>query len=36
MINYRPYRGPININFAHSDKMITIIMGDNDLGKLHF
>ena len=33
MINYRPYRGPININFAHSDKMITIIMGDNDLGK---
>lgn len=33
MINYRPYKGPININFAHSDKMITIIMGDNDLGK---
>lgn len=34
MKNYRPYKGPITIDFAHSeDKNITIIMGDNDLGK---
>lgn len=33
MKNYRPYRQPPKINFAYGDKNLTIIEGDNDLGK---
>lgn len=33
MKNYRPYRNPPKINFAYGDKNLTIIEGDNDLGK---
>ena len=33
MKNYRPYRNPPIINFAYGDKNLTIIEGDNDLGK---
>ena len=33
MKNYRPYRNPDTINFASGEKPVTIIMGDNDLGK---
>lgn len=33
MKNYRPYREPPRIYFAHGDKNLTIIEGDNDLGK---
>ena len=36
MKNYRPYRQPPKINFAHGDKNLTIIEGDNDLGKTTF
>lgn len=31
--NYRTYRGPETINFANGDKNITIIHGDNEVGK---
>ena len=33
MKNYRPYRNPKPINFAYGDSNLTIIEGDNDLGK---
>lgn len=33
MENYRPYRKPPVIDFATGNKSITVIMGDNDLGK---
>jgi len=33
MKNYRPYRNPDPIYFASGEKPVTIIMGDNDLGK---
>ena len=36
MKNYRPYREPPRIYFAHGDKNLTIIEGDNDLGKTTF
>lgn len=36
MKNYRPYRRPPKINFANGDKNLTIIEGDNDLGKTTF
>ena len=36
MKNYRPYRQPPKINFAYGDKNLTIIEGDNDLGKTTF
>lgn len=36
MKNYRPYRQPPKINFAYEDKNLTIIEGDNDLGKTTF
>ena len=31
--NYRPYKGPVNINFARGEKNVTIIQGRNDAGK---
>ena len=31
--NFRTYRGPEEINFANGDKNITIIQGDNEVGK---
>lgn len=34
--NYRPYKGPVSINFARGDKNITIIQGRNDAGKTSF
>lgn len=33
MKNYRPYQNPIPINFAYDNSNLTIIEGDNDLGK---
>ena len=36
MKNYRPYRQPPKIDFAYGDKNLTIIEGDNDLGKTTF
>ncbi|WP_406534217.1 AAA family ATPase [Methanobrevibacter sp.] len=36
MKNYRPYRDPPIINFAYGEKNLTIIEGDNDLGKTTF
>ena len=36
MKNYRPYRNPPIINFSHGEKNLTIIEGDNDLGKTTF
>lgn len=36
MKNYRPYRNPPIINFAYGEKNLTIIEGDNDLGKTTF
>ncbi|MBE6486989.1 MAG: hypothetical protein E7Z85_09145 [Methanosphaera stadtmanae] len=33
MKNYRPYIDPPIIHFAHGEKNLTIIEGDNDLGK---
>ncbi len=34
--NYRPYKGPVNINFARGEKNVTIIQGRNDAGKTSF
>lgn len=34
--NYRPYRGPVDIDFASGDKNVTIIQGRNDAGKTSF
>ena len=34
--NYRPYKGPVNIEFARGDKNVTIIQGRNDSGKTSF
>ena len=34
--NYRPYKGPINIDFAKGEKNVTIIQGRNDAGKTSF
>ena len=34
--NYRPYKGPVNIDFASGEKNITIIQGRNDAGKTSF
>ena len=31
--NYRTYRGPEEIKFASGDKNITIIQGNNEVGK---
>lgn len=31
--NFRTYKGPEEINFANGDKNITIIQGDNEVGK---
>ena len=31
--NYRTYRGPVSINFAKGDKNVTIIKGNNEVGK---
>ncbi|WP_407421590.1 AAA family ATPase [Methanobrevibacter sp.] len=36
MKNYGPYRNPPKINFAYGEKNLTIIEGDNDLGKTTF
>ena len=34
--NYRPYKGPVNIEFARGEKNVTIIQGRNDAGKTSF
>lgn len=34
--NYRPYKGPVSIDFARGEKNITIIQGRNDAGKTSF
>ncbi len=34
--NYRPYKGPVSIDFATGEKNITIIQGRNDAGKTSF
>ena len=34
--NYRPYKGPVSIDFAMGEKNITIIQGRNDAGKTSF
>lgn len=31
--NFRTYRGPEQIDFAHGDKNVTIIQGNNEVGK---
>lgn len=36
MENFRPYKGPVNIEFARGEKNITIIEGRNDAGKTSF
>lgn len=33
MQNFRIYKGPVDISFANGDKNITIIQGDNEIGK---
>ena len=34
--NYRPYKGPVSLEFARGDKNVTIIQGRNDAGKTSF
>ncbi|WP_405290624.1 AAA family ATPase [Methanobrevibacter sp.] len=34
--NYRPYKGPVSIDFARGEKNVTIIQGRNDAGKTSF
>lgn len=34
--NFRPYKGPVSIEFARGEKNITIIEGRNDAGKTSF
>lgn len=34
--NYRPYKGPVSIDFAKGEKNVTIIQGRNDAGKTSF
>ena len=34
--NFRPYKGPVSIDFAAGDKNVTIIQGRNDAGKTSF
>ncbi len=34
--NFRPYKGPVHIDFSEGDKNITIIQGRNDMGKTSF
>ena len=34
--NYRPYKGPVSIEFARGEKNVTIIQGRNDAGKTSF
>ena len=34
--NFRPYKGPVNIEFARGEKNVTIIQGRNDAGKTSF
>lgn len=34
--NYRPYKGPVSLEFAQGDKNVTIIQGRNDAGKTSF
>lgn len=34
--NFRPYKGPISIEFARGEKNVTIIQGRNDMGKTSF
>lgn len=34
--NFRPYKGPVKIDFARGEKNITIIQGRNDAGKTSF
>lgn len=34
--NFRPYKGPLSIDFARGEKNVTIIQGRNDMGKTSF
>ena len=34
--NFRPYKGPVSIEFARGEKNVTIIQGRNDAGKTSF
>lgn len=34
--NFRPYKGPLSIDFARGEKNVTIIQGRNDVGKTSF
>lgn len=34
--NFRPYRGPVKLDFARGEKNVTIIQGRNDAGKTSF
>ena len=34
--NFRPYKGPVSIEFARGEKNITIVQGRNDAGKTSF
>ena len=34
--NFRPYKGPVHIDFSEGEKNITIIQGRNDMGKTSF
>ena len=34
--NFRPYKGPVHIDFSEGEKNITIIQGRNDVGKTSF
>lgn len=34
--NFRPYNGPLSIDFARGEKNVTIIQGRNDMGKTSF
>lgn len=34
--NFRPYKGPVHIDFARGEKNVTIVQGRNDAGKTSF